>query len=85
MAGTFGNHLGIQSSVEIGLLPGIPRERIRQVGNTAGVGAGLMLLSTGERETAAALARSITHVELSLQEGFRRRFARAQWFPEATP
>jgi len=84
VAGTFGNHLGIESSLEIGLLPRVPRQRIRQVGNTAGVGAGLMLLSTDERETAAALARSIEHVELSLQEGFRRRFARSQWFPEET-
>jgi uncharacterized 2Fe-2S/4Fe-4S cluster protein (DUF4445 family) len=82
VAGTFGNHLGVESSVEIGLLPRIPRERIRQVGNTAGVGAGLMLLSTVEREAAAALARSIGHVELSQQQGFRRRFARSQWFPE---
>jgi uncharacterized 2Fe-2S/4Fe-4S cluster protein (DUF4445 family) len=85
IAGTFGNHLGIESSLDIGLLPRVPRQRIRQVGNTAGVGAGLMLLSTEERETAAALARSIGHVELSLDERFRRRFARSQWFPEAPP
>jgi uncharacterized 2Fe-2S/4Fe-4S cluster protein (DUF4445 family) len=82
IAGTFGNHLHIPSAVAIGLLPRVPRERIRQIGNAAGLGAGLMLLSMEERAAADQLSRSITHVELSLQEGFRRRFAHAQWFPE---
>jgi uncharacterized 2Fe-2S/4Fe-4S cluster protein (DUF4445 family) len=85
IAGTFGNHLHVQSAVEIGLFPAIPRDRIRQIGNAAGAGAVLMLLSVRERSEAAALSRSIMHVELSLQAGFRKRFARAQWFPEELP
>ena len=82
VAGTFGNHLHVESAVEIGLLPGVPLERIRQIGNAAGLGAGLMLLSEDERAAADELSRAITHVELSQQQGFRRRFAYAQWFPE---
>jgi len=82
VAGTFGAHIAIESAMEIGLLPRIPLDRIRQVGNAAGAGAALMLLSREERARAEALCRSITHVELSLQPGFRRRFAHAQWFPE---
>ena len=82
IAGTFGNHLHIESTLAIGLLPSIPLDRIRQIGNAAGTGASLMLLSLDERRSAAALARKITHVELSLQDGFRTRFARSQWFPQ---
>jgi uncharacterized 2Fe-2S/4Fe-4S cluster protein (DUF4445 family) len=84
IAGTFGTHLHVGSAVEIGLLPRIPLDRIHQVGNAAGVGAAMMLLSEDEREAGVELCRSITHVELSQQEGFRRRFAHAQWFPEET-
>jgi uncharacterized 2Fe-2S/4Fe-4S cluster protein (DUF4445 family) len=82
IAGTFGTHLHVQSAVELGLLPRIPFDRIRQVGNAAGVGAAMMLLSGEERAAADRLSRSITHVELSQQKDFRRRFAFAQWFPE---
>ena len=82
IAGTFGAHLHVESAVDVGLLPRIPVERIRQIGNAAGAGAALMLLSEDERREAGELSRSIAHVELSRQQGFRRRFARAQWFPE---
>ena len=57
-------------------------DRIRQIGNSAGVGASLMLLSEDERRTASELGLAINHIELSLQDGFRRLFARSQWFPE---
>jgi uncharacterized 2Fe-2S/4Fe-4S cluster protein (DUF4445 family) len=82
IAGTFGNHLNVRSMVDIGLLPRLPIERISQIGNAAGTGASLMLLSMDERRSAAELARKITHVELSQQDGFRSRFARCQWFPQ---
>ncbi|MEI6385388.1 MAG: ASKHA domain-containing protein [Spirochaetota bacterium] len=82
VAGTFGNHLHVESAVAIGLYPDIPRDRIRQIGNAAGTGAVLQLLSEDERRVASELSRSITHLELSLQPGFRKCFARSQWFPE---
>jgi uncharacterized 2Fe-2S/4Fe-4S cluster protein (DUF4445 family) len=85
IAGAFGTHLDIASAVDIGLFPPLPFERFRQIGNAAGTGAGLMLLSEKERRRAERLAASIRHVELSLQEGFRLRFAKAQWFPEEIP
>ena len=52
VAGAFGNHIEVESAQTIGLYPGIPRERIRQIGNAAGTGAGLMLLSMAERQDA---------------------------------
>ena len=82
VAGTFGNHLHLESAVATGLLPSLPLDRIRQIGNSAGVGASLMLLSEDERRTASELGLAINHIELSLQDGFRRLFARSQWFPE---
>ena len=41
IAGAFGTYLDPLNAIRIGLLPDIPLERIRQVGNAAGVGARL--------------------------------------------
>jgi len=82
VAGSFGNHIDIRSALAIGLFPRLPSDRIRQVGNAAGTGAALMLLSEKERDRAEKMAARIAHVELSLQGGFNRSFAASQWFPE---
>jgi uncharacterized 2Fe-2S/4Fe-4S cluster protein (DUF4445 family) len=81
VAGTFGNQLQIDSAVEIGLFPRLPAGAIRQVGNAAGTGAALMLLSVDERRESDALSASIRYVELGREAGFMRRFAECQWFP----
>ena len=39
IAGAFGSYIGIESGVAIGMLPPLPRERFKQVGNAAGMGA----------------------------------------------
>ena len=82
IAGAFGSHIDVDSALRIGLLPPVSRDRIRQVGNAAGSGAGLMLLSEEKRQTAAGLSRAIGYRELAREAGFLRRFARSQWFPE---
>jgi uncharacterized 2Fe-2S/4Fe-4S cluster protein (DUF4445 family) len=82
VAGAFGSHLSVDSMLAIGLLPPVSADRVRRIGNAAGTGAGMMLLSASERGSAAELAARIGYVELSLQPGFMRRFAHSQWFPE---
>ncbi len=85
VAGAFGSHLSVESMLSIGLLPPVPAGRVRRIGNAAGTGAGMMLLSESERRAAAQLAGRIRYVELSLQPGFMKRFAHSQWFPEEEP
>lgn len=81
VAGAFGNHIGIEAAQAIGLYPAIPRERIRTIGNAAGAGAGLLLLSTDERREAEALASQINYLELARHKRFTRLFAEGQRFP----
>jgi uncharacterized 2Fe-2S/4Fe-4S cluster protein (DUF4445 family) len=81
IAGAFGSHLAVESALRIGLLPPVPRDRIHQIGNAAGNGACLMLLSENERRAGVELSASIRYRELARQEGFLRLFARSQWFP----
>ena len=80
IAGAFGSALRVESALAIGLLPPLPIDRIRQVGNAAGAGAALMLLSVDERHEAELLSKQIRYMELAGNRRFTRLFAEAQWF-----
>jgi uncharacterized 2Fe-2S/4Fe-4S cluster protein (DUF4445 family) len=81
LAGGFGNYLSIASAVRIGLIPDLPRERIRYVGNAASLGAQLALLSEPERARADAIARHIEHVSLAAHPDFEQIFVDCMNFP----
>jgi uncharacterized 2Fe-2S/4Fe-4S cluster protein (DUF4445 family) len=80
IAGAFGSYLDVRSASRIGMLPRLPRERYRQVGNAAGLGARQMLLSAKHRRLAEALARRAEYLEVSAQPGFAGRYLKALWF-----
>ena len=81
LAGTFGSYLDITSAIQIGLIPPLPIERVRAVGNAAHVGAKMCLLSVDARREAEELAKRIVHVELPLRKDFQDIFADAMLFP----
>jgi uncharacterized 2Fe-2S/4Fe-4S cluster protein (DUF4445 family) len=81
IAGAFGAYLGVDSAVAIGLLPTLPRERISQVGNAAGLGVQQMLASRERRRRAAQLARECRYVELSARTDFQKVFLQHIGFP----
>ena len=81
IAGAFGSYLNLDSALAIGLLPRFPNARYVQVGNAAGVGAKIALLSLSERERARNIARSAGYVELTTFANFNRNFATAMAFP----
>jgi uncharacterized 2Fe-2S/4Fe-4S cluster protein (DUF4445 family) len=85
VAGAFGSYLNLESARAIGLLPRLPRARYLQVGNAAGEGAKLALLSRAERRRAGEIGRRLRHVELNNQPGFRSALTRALRFPEIPP
>jgi uncharacterized 2Fe-2S/4Fe-4S cluster protein (DUF4445 family) len=47
----------------------------------AGAGAMLCLISRSKRQTAAAIAGGISHVELMTHPGFKKKFGNAMYFP----
>ncbi|HUF91426.1 MAG TPA: ASKHA domain-containing protein [Candidatus Limnocylindria bacterium] len=83
LAGGFGNYLSIPSAVRIGLIPPLPNDRIRYVGNAASLGAQICLLSEPERARATALAARIEHVSLAAHPDFETIFVDAMNFPRA--
>lgn len=66
LAGGFGNYLNLASAAEIGLIPGSFVDKTTLLGNAAGMGAALMLLSRESLRQGQALGEAI--VELSLSE-----------------
>ncbi|ODU11247.1 MAG: hypothetical protein ABS84_00405 [Rubrivivax sp. SCN 71-131] len=74
LAGAFGAYLDVGACIAIGLLPPLPRERVQQVGNAAGLGVQQMLASRRRRTRAAAIARRCRCVELSARCDFQKTF-----------
>jgi len=79
IAGAFGSYIDIQSAIDIGMLPPIERKRFRQVGNAAGIGAKLALLSRSQRRLAETVASRATYIELARCAGFNRTFMQATY------
>lgn len=74
LAGTFGNHLQPADILKIGLVPPVPLERVRSIGNAAGDGARMALFNRNHRRRAAQLARRLRVIELSTCEDFTELF-----------
>ena len=81
LAGAFGNFIRRNNARRIGLLPQIPCDRIRFIGNAASLGAKLALLSIHERERAREICENAEHVDLSLDVEFQTEFGSAMMFP----
>jgi uncharacterized 2Fe-2S/4Fe-4S cluster protein (DUF4445 family) len=82
IAGAFGNYIDVASAVAIGMLPELPLDRFAQVGNAAGIGAKLALVSYPHRATAQSIAASSRYLELAGLVPFNRAFMRAMRFPD---
>lgn len=77
IAGAFGTYLDVQSGIDIGMFPKIEKEKFIQVGNAAGAGARMALLSIEKRERAIQLAKKVGYVELTVEPSFSSTFAKS--------
>lgn len=82
LAGSFGSYINPQSARIIGLVPLVPVERIKAVGNAAGEGAKMALLSFRERQVARELPAIVEYHELSGRGDFNDSFIEVLQFPE---
>ena len=81
VAGGFGSFLNIPKSVAIGLLPDIPLEKIKFIGNSSLTGARACLLSESAFETCLNISRSMTNIELSTHQPFTDEYIAALFLP----
>jgi uncharacterized 2Fe-2S/4Fe-4S cluster protein (DUF4445 family) len=81
IAGGFGNYLNIEKSIIIGMLPDVPREKFRFLGNAAIAGSYVCLLSDHMRKEAEEIAGKMTNVELSVSRRFMDEYLLALFLP----
>jgi uncharacterized 2Fe-2S/4Fe-4S cluster protein (DUF4445 family) len=79
IAGAFGTYIDVANAVTIGMLPSLSLDRFRQVGNAAGTGARLALISRSKRTEAQTIASRVGYIELAAAPRFARTFAQAMY------
>jgi uncharacterized 2Fe-2S/4Fe-4S cluster protein (DUF4445 family) len=82
LAGSFGSYINPQSARVIGLVPPISVKNIKAVGNAAGEGAKIALLSFRQRNIAYELPRFVEYHELSGRADFNDAFIDVLNFPD---
>jgi uncharacterized 2Fe-2S/4Fe-4S cluster protein (DUF4445 family) len=80
IAGAFGNYITTSSAIDTGLLPKVAPEKIQSLGNSAGIGASMILLSQKVRRESEASARSVAHIQLATESDFQDQYMMAMRF-----
>ncbi len=81
IAGAFGSYMSPASACGIGLIPPELEDKVMAIGNAAGQGARLCVLSIDEYKRAAVLARHIEYLELAADPAFQDVFVDELEFP----
>ncbi len=80
VAGAFGTYLNLESAIRIGMFPDLPEDRFRQVGNAAGAGAKLLLVSKESRRETERILQKMRYIELATYIGFQDQFYSSMTF-----
>jgi len=81
IAGGFGRYIQIADAVRIGMLPDLPHEKFRYIGNSALTGAYMALVSGEYRSRLAGIAARTTYVDLSSDPGYMDSYVQAMFLP----
>jgi uncharacterized 2Fe-2S/4Fe-4S cluster protein (DUF4445 family) len=81
IAGTFGLYIDPRSAITIGMIPDLPLESYKPLGNTSLEGATLALLSSIDRDEVYRIRDRITYIELNVNQEFMNRFSAAKFIP----
>ncbi len=84
LAGAFGCHIDTVRATVLGLVPDCDPDRVTSVGNAAGAGAAIALLSGSARRSVAEVVDRIEKVETALEATFQDHFVDAMAIPHRT-
>ncbi len=85
VAGTFGNTIDPEMAIRIGMLPDLPQEKYRGLGNTSGAGAAMVLLDRSLLDEIDRVRDLITYVELNVNVELMNQFRGALFLPHTDP
>ena len=81
IAGAFGAYVAPDKAVTVGMVPDIPLERYRLLGNSSLEGAKRALLSVAALERIEKIGRAMTYVEMNESREFMAGFMAARFLP----
>ena len=81
IAGAFGSYINVESAINIGMFPTVSLNKFSQIGNAAGMGAKLALMSKKSRIVAGEIAKKSRYIELTAYPDFTREFSNSLRFP----
>jgi len=80
IAGGFGSYLNKANAIRLGLIPDLPHNRIKIIGNAAITGAKLALISQDQRRRGQTVASEIQHLQIAETPDFQAQFIEAMIF-----
>jgi uncharacterized 2Fe-2S/4Fe-4S cluster protein (DUF4445 family) len=84
LAGAFGSHIDPRHAMVLGLIPDCDLDHVRSIGNAAGTGALIALLSGRGRAEVDAVVRRVEKVETAVEPRFQEHFVEALAIPHRT-
>lgn len=83
IAGAFGTHIDIENARMIGIYPEISLDKVKRIGNAAGTGSRMCLVSKTMRKLAEEISKKIEYIELAVQPNFQSIFLNSHYLPYA--
>jgi len=81
VAGAFGRYLELEKVITLGLLPEVPLEKFKFLGNSSLLGARLAATSRAMFQAAHRVAKKTTYLELSANAAFMEMYVSAMFLP----
>ncbi len=85
IGGGFGKFLDIEKAIIIGLIPDVPREKYHYIGNSALMGAYMVLVSQEYQRKQLELAKKMTYLELNTDPSYMDQYTGALFLPHTDP
>jgi uncharacterized 2Fe-2S/4Fe-4S cluster protein (DUF4445 family) len=81
VAGAFGRHISPRQAITLGMLPDLPLEIFKVIGNSSLAGAEQVLVDDQARRDCRELVKKITYLELNVNQEFMSRFSGSRFIP----
>ena len=81
VAGGIGSGINFRNAIRIGMLPDVPLEKYRYIGNSSLAGAYSTLISKAAAVRLHQLSKGMTYMELSVEHGYMDAFTAACFLP----
>ena len=81
IAGGIGSGINMENAMAIGMLPKLPLDKYRYIGNSSLTGACAMLVSDEANSKVFELSQYMTYLELSVEPGYMDEFMAACFIP----